>query len=324
MRTVILGTGSALPEKVVSNDDLSKLVDTSDEWIRQRTGIVTRHICVNETAFDLAVEAAKNGLKDAGIAPEDLDLIVVSTVSSDYRFPGLACQLQEALGCKKAMPFDIPVGCAGCVYGLDIADAFIKSGKAKYALVMGAEVLSKIMDWTDRSMCVLFGDGAGCFVVGASEDDSRGIQAILARGEGANGEALIMKDREIANPWSGKDEVKLDYAKMDGQAVFKFACKRVPESINELLKPLGVNVDEIDKFFLHQANYRIVEAVARMMKQPIEKFPTNMDHVGNISAASVPRIMDEYNKQGLLKRGEKYILCGFGAGLAYATAYVVY
>lgn len=323
MKATILGTGSALPEKIVSNDDIAQFVDTSDEWIRQRTGIVTRHIATSETAASLCEDAAKNALENANVNPEDIDLIVVSTVSSEYRFPSCACILQERLGNKKAMTFDIVVGCAGCVYGLDIADSFIKSGKVKHALVVGVEILSKLVDWNDRRTCVLFGDGAGAYVLGASEDDSVGIQGIMSRGLGENGMSLTMKDRPIDNPWHKEDDIK-DYLYMDGQAVFKFACRKVPESIKEVLNPLGLTPDDIDKFFLHQANYRIIETVAKMMKQPLEKFPTNMDKVGNISAASVPRIMDEYNRQGLLKKGEKYILCGFGAGLTYATACVIW
>ena len=323
MKATILGTGSALPEKVVSNDDIAQFVDTSDEWIRQRTGIVNRHIATAENAASLAEEAARNALENAGVSAEDIDLIVVSTVSNEYRFPSCACILQEKLGNKKAMTFDIVVGCAGCVYGLDIADSFIKSGKVKHALVVGVEVISKLVDWNDRRTCVLFGDGSGAFVLGATDDDSVGIQAIMSRGNGEGGLSLTMKDRPIDNPWHKEEDIK-DYLYMDGQAVFKFACRKVPESIKELLNSLGLSADDIDKFFLHQANYRIIETVARMMKQPLDKFPTNMDRVGNISAASVPRIMDEYNRQGLLKKGEKYVLCGFGAGLTYATAVVVW
>ena len=323
MKTSIIGIGSALPEKIVTNDDLAKIVDTSDEWIRQRTGIVTRHIATKETTSSLIEEAARKAISDAGIKAEDLDLIIVATVSGDYRFPSAACILQAALGNDKANTFDIVVGCAGCVYGLNIADSFIKSGKVKYALVIGAETISKLTDWEDRSTCVLFGDGAAGFVVTATEDDSVGIQGILARGNGKDGMSLTMKERENMSPWADGEKV-WDYLHMDGQAVFKFACRKVPESINELLNSLNLSADDIDKFFLHQANYRIIETVAKMMKQPLEKFPTNMDRVGNISAASVPCLMDEYHRKGLLKKGERYVLCGFGAGLTYATAVVVW
>ncbi|MCR4744534.1 MAG: ketoacyl-ACP synthase III [Lachnospiraceae bacterium] len=323
LKTSIIGIGSALPQKIVTNDDLAGFMDTSDEWIRQRTGIVTRHIATSETTSSLIEDAARNALNDAGLKAEDLDLIVIATVSGDYRFPSAACILQAALGNEKAMTFDIVVGCAGCVYGLDIADSFIRSGKVKNALVIGAETISKLTDWTDRSTSVLFGDGAAGFVLSATENDSVGIQGIMARGVGKDGMTLTMKERENMSPWADGEKV-WDYLHMDGQAVFKFACRKVPESIKEILDPLGLTADDIDKFFLHQANYRIIETVAKMMKQPLDKFPTNMDHVGNISAASVPCIMDEYNRKGLLKKGERYVLCGFGAGLTYATAVIVW
>lgn len=322
MTTKIIGLGHALPEKIVTNDDLAEIMDTSDEWIRQRTGIVTRHICVNETTSSLSIAAAKDALNKAGIDGSEVELIIVATVSPDYCYPNTACQIQDAIGAKNARCIEVNIGCAGCIYSMDMADSYIKSGKVKTALILGAETLSKMMDWTDRRTCVLFGDGAGAFVLRAGEDDGRGLLGITANSDGDMGMSITAGGRPVDNPWTHIDAPAGHYTYMDGQAVFKFACRKVPESIHEILDPLGVKVDEIDKFFLHQANFRILEAVAKFMKQPIEKFPCNMSEVGNISAASIPTIMDQYNEKGLLKPGEKYILCGFGAGLTYATAYV--
>ncbi len=322
MITKILSTGHALPAKVVTNDDLSKIMDTSDEWIRQRTGIVTRHICVEETTSSLSIAAARDALEKGGIDGREIDLIIVSTVSPDYCYPNTACQIMKAIGAVNARCIEVNIGCAGCIYSMDMADSYIKTGKVKKALIIGAEALSKMMDWTDRRTSVLFGDGAGAFVLGASEDEEHGILGITANSDGNMCEAITAGGRPLDNPWTHIDPPASYYTYMDGQAVFKFACRKVPESINEILKPLGVSVDEIDKFFLHQANYRILEAVAKFMHQPIEKFPSNMSEVGNISASSIPTLMDQYNEKGLLKPGEKYILCGFGAGLTYATAYV--
>lgn len=324
MLTKIVAMGHALPEKVVTNDDLSKIMDTSDEWIRQRTGIVTRHICVEETTSSLSIEASRDALKKAGLDGSEIDLIVVATVSPDYCYPNTACQIQKAIGAENARCIEINIGCAGCIYSMDIADSYIKAGKAKKALVLGAETLSKMMDWTDRRTSVLFGDGAGAFVLCAAEENEDGhmVKGIASHADGNMGEAITAGGRPVDNPWTHIDPPAGYYTFMDGQEVFKFACRKVPESIYEILNPLGIETDSIDKFFLHQANYRILEAVAKFLKQPMEKFPSNMSEVGNISAASIPTLMDGYNEKGLLKKGEKYILCGFGAGLTYATAYV--
>ncbi|MCR5625881.1 MAG: ketoacyl-ACP synthase III [Lachnospiraceae bacterium] len=325
MKTKIIGTGHYLPEKVVTNDDLAQIMDTSDEWIRKRTGIATRHISVDESTTDLSIKASLNAIENAGVDPKDIDLIIVATVSGDYLYPNTACQVQKAIGAEKARTIEINIGCAGCIYSMDIADSYIRSGKSKLALVMGAETLSKMMDWTDRRTAVLFGDGAGAFILKAVDDNEEGgIEAIMARGDGERGDTLTAGGRPLDNPWGHLDSPAGKYTYMDGQEVFKFACRKVPESIHEILDPLGVKPDDIDKYFLHQANIRILETVAKFLKQPMEKFPVNMSEVGNISAASIPTIMDMYNKKGLLKKGEKYILCGFGAGLTYATAYVIW
>lgn len=312
----IIGTGSALPEKVVANQDLEKLMETTDEWIRSRTGIEKRHIAVTETTSSMAVEAAKRAIDSAGISADEIDLIIVGTVSGDMCFPSTACQIQEAVLAKNATAFDINAACAGFLFGLTIADAYMKSGMAKTALVVGAETLSKMMDWNDRSTCVLFGDGAGAAVV---RDDDAGIISIVQGSDGARGNALICRNREVNNPFV-KNSCKLDYTGMDGQAVYKFAVKTVPAAITEALDKAGISPDQVKYFLLHQANIRIIEAVAKKMKQPIEKFPTNLQECGNISAGSVPILLDFVNQEGKLVKGDKIVLAGFGAGLTWGAA----
>ncbi|MDE6185973.1 MAG: ketoacyl-ACP synthase III, partial [Lachnospiraceae bacterium] len=268
----IIGTGSALPEKVVTNQDLEKMMDTTDEWIRSRTGIEKRHIAVTETTTSMAVEAARRAMDDAGISEAEIDLIIVGTVSGDMCFPSAACQIQSAIKASNATAFDINAACAGFLFGLSIADAYMESGMAKTALVVGAETLSKMMDWNDRSTCVLFGDGAGAAVV---RSDETGIMSMVQGSDGARGNALVCHNREVNNPYV-KNGYELDYTSMDGQAVYKFAVKTVPAAIMQALDQAGISADEVKYFLLHQANIRIIEAVAKKMSQPIEKFPTNL------------------------------------------------
>lgn len=312
----IIGTGSALPEKVVANQDLEKLMETTDEWIRSRTGIEKRHIAVTETTTSMAVEAAKRAIENAGILADEIDLIIVGTVSGDMCFPSTACQIQDAISAQNATAFDINAACAGFLFGLTIADAYMKSGMAKTALVVGAETLSKMMDWNDRSTCVLFGDGAGAAVV---KEDNAGIMSIVQGSDGARGSALVCHNREVNNPFV-KNSYELDYTKMDGQAVYKFAVKTVPAAITEALEKAGISANQVKYFLLHQANIRIIEAVAKKMNQPIEKFPTNLQECGNISAGSVPILVDFVNQKGKLVKGDKIVLAGFGAGLTWGAA----
>lgn len=315
MAARIIGTGSALPERVVSNQDLEKLMDTTDEWIRSRTGIEKRHIAVEETTTSMAVEAAKKAMKNAGIRADEIDLIIVGTVSGDMCFPSTACQVQSAIEASNAVAFDINAACAGFLFGLAIADAYMKAGMAEKALIIGAETLSKMMDWNDRSTCVLFGDGAGAAIV---QKDDTGIISIVQGSDGARGSALTCYNRPVNNPFV-KNRQELDYTKMDGQAVYKFAVKTVPSTITQALEEAGIRADEIKYFLLHQANIRIIEAVAKKMGQPIEKFPTNLQECGNISAGSVPILLDSVNQKGELAKGDKIVLAGFGAGLTWGA-----
>lgn len=312
----IIGTGISLPSLVVSNTELEKIMDTSDEWIKSRTGIEERHIAVEETTTSMAVEASERAMQSAKIEAEEIDLIIVGTVSGDMCFPSTACQVQSRIGAVNATAFDINAACAGFLFGLSIADAYIKAGMARTALIIGAETLSKMMDWNDRSTCILFGDGAGAAIV---KGDEHGIMSIVQGTDGARGEVLTCHNRAVNNPFV-KGSMELDYTSMNGQEVYKFAVKTVPVAIRQALDAAGVQVDEIKYFLLHQANIRIIEAVARKMGQPIKKFPTNLQKCGNISAGSVPVLLDSVNEQGVLKRGDKIVLAGFGAGLSWGAS----
>ncbi len=316
MAARITGTGSALPGRVVSNQELEKLMDTTDEWIRSRTGIEKRHIAVEETTTAMAVEAAQKAMENAGVRAEEIDLIIVGTVSGDMCFPSTACQVQSAIGACNAVAYDVNAACAGFLFGLGIADAYMKAGMAGKALIIGAETLSKMMDWNDRSTCVLFGDGAGAAIV---QKDDTGIISLVQGSDGARGGALTCYNRPVNNPFV-KNSKELDYTKMDGQAVYKFAVKTVPAAITQALEEAGVSADEIKYFLLHQANIRIIEAVAKKMGQPMKKFPTNLQECGNISAGSVPILLDKVNQKGELAKGDKIVLAGFGAGLTWGAA----
>ena len=316
----IIGTGSALPALLVSSRELEKIVDTTDEWIRSRTGIESRHIAVEETTTSMAIEAAKKALQDAKASPEELDLIIVGTISPDHYFPSTACEIQSALGAVNATAFDISAACAGFLFGLGIVDAYMKAGTVRTALVVGAETLSKMMDWNDRSTCVLFGDGAGAAVV---RSDESGIMSMVQGSDGARGNALTCEDRRVNNPYK-KNDTSLDYTKMNGQEVYKFAVKTVPKSIEEALLKADVKADDVKYFLLHQANLRIIEAVAKRLGQSIEKFPTNLQECGNISAGSVPVLLDHVNREGMLQKGDTIVLAGFGAGLTWGATVLIW
>lgn len=316
----IIGTGSSLPSLVVSNTELEKIMDTSDEWIKSRTGIEERHIAVEETTTSMAVDASRKAMEHAGIGAEEIDLIIVGTISGDMCFPSTACQVQSEIGAVNATAFDINAACAGFLFGLSAADAYIKAGMAKTALVIGAETLSKMMDWNDRSTCILFGDGAGAAIV---REDDNGIISMIQGTDGARGEVLTCHNRAVNNPFV-KGDPKLDYTSMNGQEVYKFAVKTVPAVIHQALDVAGVEADEIKYFLLHQANIRIIEAVSKKMGQSIEKFPTNLQKCGNISAGSVPILLDFVNRQGMLQQGDKIVLAGFGAGLSWGAAVITW
>ena len=319
MYTKIVGTGSYLPKKVLTNDDIAQLVDTNDEWIRERTGIQSRHIVEDETTVTMASMAAKDALENANLQPEDIDLIIVATVSADNLLPSTACSVQKELGAVNATAFDINAACSGFLFALNTADAYIKTGMYKNALLIGVETLSKIVDWNDRGTCILFGDGAGAAVVAASE--TPGILAGIQGADGAGGDVLACKGRENNNPIV-KGDFTPGYVSMEGQSVFKFAVKKVPECIDEVLNKAGKNIDDVELFVLHQANLRILTSISKRKKIPMDKIPVNLDTCGNTSAASVPILLDKVNKEGKIKENDLILLAGFGAGLTWGAALI--
>lgn len=271
MTGVICGTGSCVPVHTLDNHDIAKLVDTSDEWIRERTGVVRRHIIEKETTVSMAAEAGKRALEDARIGADEVDMILVSTISSDVVLPCAACEVQRLLGAENAVGFDLNAACSGFVFAYQTAQAYIASGMCRTVLLIGSESLSNLTDWQDRGTCILFGDGAGAAVVRAVEGRS---YKIAAHSDGGKGEALTCKSRFVKD-WKKIPE-KDTYMKMDGRAVFQFAVKRVTEVIGEILRKNEMEIEEIDYFILHQANRRIVEAVAKRLKIEIDRFPMNL------------------------------------------------
>lgn len=312
----VVGTGSYLPENIVTNDDLAKIMDTSDEWISSRTGIRMRHLVKEETTAQMSAEAAKLALEEAGMKAADLDMIIVGTLSGDYVTPSTACEVQSMLGADHAVAFDINAACSGFMFAMNTAYAYIQSGIYQNALVIGAETLSKLMDWNDRSTCVLFGDGAGAAVVKA---DETGLMKFTQGADGSKGMVLACKNRQNNNPLV-QTTTQPDYVYMDGQEVYKFAVSTVPASIRKVLDEAGLDVSDIKYFLLHQANIRIIQSVAKRLKVDLDRFPTTLEHCGNISAASVPILLDEVNKKGMLQRGDKIVMAGFGAGLTWSAS----
>ena len=317
MNSIISGTGSYLPPISMSNDDIAKLVTTSDEWIYERTGIKGRHIAKEDTTVSMAVKAAKAALEDANISAKDLDLIIVGTISADELLPSTACRVQASLGASKAVAFDVNAACSGFLFAMSIANAYIKSNTCKHALIIGVETLSKITDWTDRGTCVLFGDGGGAAILSASQD--KGIIQINQGSDGCGGDKLYCLSRSNENPYTSTDK-GLGYITMDGPSIFKFAIKQVPKVINNLINDNNLNIDDISLFVLHQANLRILNTISKRLDIPMDKIPANMDECGNTSAASVPILLDHLNKSGKLKSGDLIIVAGFGAGLTWGGA----
>lgn len=331
--TKITGTGSALPGRTVNNKELEGMVETSDEWIRERTGITGRHVSTGETVVTLAADAARRALEQAGKKAEDIDLILLATCSPEMYLPCCACQVQAMIGAANALAFDVNAACSGFLFALNTADAYLQMGLVKNALVIGSEVLSKLVDWTDRGSCILFGDGAGAVVVEGCEEtfeENRITGRILGRAlhsDGAGGEVLKCGARELRTPFGNSVTVTEDESlsiKMDGQEVYRFATRRVPQCIEEALQDAGLTVGDIDLFVLHQANARIIDAVAKRLHADRERFPTNLERVGNMSSASIPVLLDELNRQERLHRGDRIVLAGFGAGLTIGACVITW
>jgi len=311
----ILGTGSYLPEKVLTNDDLAKMVETSDEWVMQRVGIHERRVSVNETTADMAEKAALKALEAAGVAAEELDLIIAATISSDSICPTLAASVQRAIGASCPC-FDLNSACSGFLFALDTAAAFIARGGVRRALVIGAERLSRMLDWTDRSTCVIFGDGAGAMVI--EPGDQLLASRLFSQG---NDSALTISSGQNNSPFFER-ELESYKVVMNGQETFKFAVRRLEEDIKLLCDQVGIATEDLDWIVPHQANVRIIDLVARRLKQPAEKFYMNIETCGNTSSASVPVAFDELVRSGKLKKGDLIALSAFGGGLSSASCII--
>ena len=321
MSIKILGTGSYLPPNVVTNDELAKSLDTSDEWIFSHTGIHSRHIAGEaDCTSTMATAAAREALAAAGAKPDEIGLIIVATSSPDYNtFPSTACLVQAALECPATGAYDLQAACAGFVYALDQARCWVKVNPSKKALVIGAETLSRLVDWRDRASCILFGDGAGAVVIGETDESGPDAHTVLwADGKGAG---FISRDGGARLPHQA-GTIPIPFLVLQGHDVFAFAVRSLAKVTNQLCDMLGTTPDKLDRVFAHQANGRIIEAVARRMKLPLEKFYLNLVTTGNTSAASIPISLAEATRKGELKDGMNIVLCGFGAGLTYAGTYM--
>jgi len=316
----IVGTGRAVPERVLTNHDLEKMVDTNDEWIRTRTGIETRHIVAEgQYTSDLGTEAARKALDDANVSAKELDVIIFATITGDVGFPSTAIFLQKNLRAVNAAAFDIQAACSGFIFALDIADSFIATGRAKTVLVIGGESLSRITDYTDRNTCVLFGDGAGAAVLQASDDD-RGILATFIKSDGRLHNLLKMEGLGTKNiPTAENLDKGYQFIEMAGRDVFKHAVTCMGDAAETILERAGLSCDDVDWLIPHQANVRIMDATARRIKLPQEKVYINVNRYGNTSAASIPIALDEMRRDGKLNDGDVAVLVAFGGGFTWAS-----
>ncbi len=321
-RAVIAGTGSSAPEKLLTNDDLMKMVDTSDEWITTRTGIKSRHISnENQTTATLATDAAKKAIQQAGISAEDIEMIIVATVTPEMVFPSTACFVQEQLGAKKAWAFDISAACSGFVYALSIAQQFVTSGRYDNVLVIGAETLSKITDYKDRASCILFGDGAGAAVI--KRGDASGPRGIIYSTSGADGSGwhsihcpAYGSRNPVSRPLANPNDV---FMKINGREVYQLAVRRIIETVDDCLKNCNLTMKDINLFVPHQMNARIIESVAKRLELSDDKVFINIDRYGNTSAASIPIALDECLRLGRIKKGDIVLLVAFGGGLTWGA-----
>ena len=319
----IIGLGCFVPDKIVTNKDLEKIVDTDDQWIVDRTGIRERRIAEADTATsDLATNAAEKALADAGLSAEDIDLIIVATATADMAFPSTACIVQDNLHAGKAAAFDLSAGCSGFVYGLVTGAQFIKTGLYKHVLVIGAETLSRILNFKDRNTCVLFGDGAGAAVLGEVPPGC-GLLGSHLGSDGAGAELLSVPGGGSRLPAS-LDTISnsMHYLQMNGNEVFKFAIKVMGEAAAKAIEDAGITTADIDCMIPHQANVRIIQSAAKRLKIPMDKVVVNLDRYGNTSAASIPLALDEARRDGRVKQGDTIVLVGFGAGLTWAAAVI--
>lgn len=322
---IIAGTGSYLPEKIITNHDIAKTVDTSDEWVYTRSGIKERRIAQSEeAASDMALISAKRALESAKLKPEDIDLVIVTTVTPDMMFPSTACILQAKLGIRNNIPcFDVEAACSGFVYGVEVASKMIKSGYYKNALVVSSEKLSSIVDWQDRNTCVLFGDGSGAVVLSTSDEENVGILDTVLGADGSDTATLKLPAGGSAMPATKETvETRQHFLQMNGREVFKHAVKIMGEKSFEVIERYGITPDEISLLIPHQANTRIIESVAKRLKLPMEKVFVNIEKYGNTSSASIPIALDEALKSGKIKKGDYILFVAFGAGLTWGATLV--
>tara|TARA_Y100000588_G_scaffold146652_2_gene160503 strand:- start:3852 stop:4853 length:1002 start_codon:yes stop_codon:yes gene_type:complete len=319
--TRIVGLGSFAPERVVTNHDLSKRVETSDEWIVSRTGIRERRFAGDaETTSDLATEAARRAMADAGVNPEDIDLVVIATITPDMAFPSTACLTQAKLGLGKVCSFDLEAACSGFLYGLDVADALLKTRDHRLALVIGAEKLSSIMDWEDRATCVLFGDGAGAAVLAKDEGQGGELLGFFSEADGSNPSLLCQPGGGSAHPASEETlRQRQHYLKMNGREIFKVAVRLMERATRELLEKHGLTPADVSCVIPHQANARIVESLAQRLELPMDRFFCNLDRYGNTSAASIPIALNEARDAWGFENGDHVLMVAFGAGLTWAS-----
>lgn len=324
LRSVILGTGSELPSKVLTNKELERLVDTSDEWITTRTGIKERRILEQgKGSADMAYAAAVRALGDARLEVKDLEAIIMGTATPDYPFPSSACILEDLLGARKVFSFDVNAACSGFLNALAVADSFIRTGKIRNALVVGSDALSRLLNWKDRGTCILFGDGAGAVVIGASGDTSRGILSTRLRTDGSFAKTLYVPAGGSRKPISLETVKRNEHTiTMNGKEVFKVAVRSMEEISREALDEAGVSIGEVALVIPHQANRRIITALAERLGVPMEKVVVNLDKYGNTSAASVPVALDEARREGRIRGGDIVLLNAFGAGFAWGAAVI--
>jgi len=322
-RASITGIGSYLPSKVLTNYDLEKMVDTSNDWIIQRTGIKERRIVENGvTTSDLATQASLRAMEDAGVSPKDLDMIITSTITPDHIFPSTSCYIQQKIGATRACAFDILAACAGFIYAMSIGQSFINSGAMKTVLVVGAECLSKITDYTDRATCVLFGDGAGAVIIQRNPVKHEILSSSLAA-DGSEADVLIMPGGGARNPASLESiQQRMHYIQFKGKEVFKLAVNNITNLILETTKENGFTLEDIDLIIPHQSNLRIIEATMEKLGLPMEKAFVNIDKYGNTSSASVPIAIDEARKDGRLRKGDIVMLVAFGGGLTWGSSLI--
>jgi len=322
-RSVILGTGSELPAKIVTNRDLEKMVDTSDEWITVRTGIKERRVLeAGKGNAEMAFPAAKRALDDAGLEPKDLDAIIMGTVSADYPMPSSACVLEDLLGAHNAFSFDVGAACSGFLNALSVGDLYVRSGKANHALIVGADTLSRFLNWQDRGTCILFGDGAGAVVLGASENGS-GILSTKLRTDGSYAKMLYVPAGGSLKPASLQTVQANEHTiSMNGKEVFKIAVRSMEEISRQALAEAGVSIEQVSLVVPHQANKRIIIALAERLGVPMDKVMVNLEKYGNTSAASIPVALDEARRQGRIKAGDIVLLNAFGSGFAWGAAVV--